>query len=106
MPVPKFRTSNSKRDRRRSHHSLSAANTSSCVKCGYPVTGHAICPRCGHYHKEIVKHVPLLKLTKENKYLSTMITYIEETKSHKQEFIKFISDFKSDDTEYIDDVPD
>jgi len=49
MPVPKFRTSASKRDMRRSHHALKGSSLSSCTNCGNMHRPHQVCPSCGYY---------------------------------------------------------
>jgi large subunit ribosomal protein L32 len=54
MPTPKFRTSASKRDMRRSHHALKAPNMSFCPNCNEVKRSHAVCGSCGHYKGEQV----------------------------------------------------
>ena len=49
MPVPKFRTSASKRNMRRSHHALKAPGFSICPNCGETKRPHTVCHSCGHY---------------------------------------------------------
>ena len=49
MPVPKTRKSKSKRDMRRSHDALVAANPNECSNCGELKRPHHVCPSCGHY---------------------------------------------------------
>ena len=49
MAVPKQRTSKSKRDKRRSHDSLTAPPASLCPECGEPKAPHRVCPSCGKY---------------------------------------------------------
>ncbi|MEW6348829.1 MAG: 50S ribosomal protein L32 [Thermodesulfobacteriota bacterium] len=49
MPVPKKRISRTRRDKRRTHHSLTAVNLSNCPECKQPVQPHRICPNCGFY---------------------------------------------------------
>ncbi len=49
MPVPKHRTSASKRDMRRSHHALKAPILSYCPNCNEVKRSHVACPSCGHY---------------------------------------------------------
>ena len=49
MPVPKYRTSASKRDMRRSHHALKAPGLSVCPNCNDVKLPHAACSACGHY---------------------------------------------------------
>ena len=49
MPVPKYRTSASKRNMRRSHHSLSSPGMSVCPNCDEIKAPHVVCHACGHY---------------------------------------------------------
>jgi large subunit ribosomal protein L32 len=49
MPVPKFRTSASKRDMRRSHHALKAPASCLCTNCGEVRRPHTVCAACGFY---------------------------------------------------------
>jgi large subunit ribosomal protein L32 len=59
MPVPKFRKSNSKRDKRRAQHDkLEAPNYVSCPNCGEPVLPHRVCPACGRYKGRTVIETP------------------------------------------------
>ncbi len=48
-PVPKKKTSKSKRDMRRSHHALVAPNLVECPQCHNKKLQHHICPSCGYY---------------------------------------------------------
>jgi large subunit ribosomal protein L32 len=49
MPVPKYRTSASKRNMRRSHHALKAPGMSICPECQEVKKPHTVCSSCGHY---------------------------------------------------------
>ncbi|MCZ6625444.1 MAG: 50S ribosomal protein L32 [Deltaproteobacteria bacterium] len=49
MPVPKRRTSRSKRNKRRSHDALATPQWSTCPKCGEVSFPHRACPSCGYY---------------------------------------------------------
>ena len=49
MPVPKRRTSTSKRNKRRAHDSLTATATVACPDCGERMVRHRACPHCGLY---------------------------------------------------------
>jgi len=49
MPVPKYRTSASKRNMRRSHHALKAPGLSLCPNCQEIKLPHTACKACGHY---------------------------------------------------------
>lgn len=49
MPVPKKRTSRSKRNMRRSHHGLTAKNPIICPSCAEQMLPHKACPHCGEY---------------------------------------------------------
>ena len=55
MPVPKKHKTKSRRNTRRSHMALKAANLSACTHCGSPVFSHTVCSHCGYYKgKEII----------------------------------------------------
>lgn len=55
MAVPKKKTTPSKRNMRRSHHALQAANPQECSNCGELKLAHHVCPSCGHYNnREVV----------------------------------------------------
>lgn len=49
MAVPKKKVTKSRRDMRRAHHALEAANAVECSNCGELTRPHHICPSCGHY---------------------------------------------------------
>ena len=50
MAVPKRRTSVSRRNKRRSHHALSAMASNSCSNCGALRRPHRVCESCGYYN--------------------------------------------------------
>ena len=54
MAVPKRRTSRSRRDKRRSHDSLSQPARSDCPQCGAPRMPHRVCGSCGFYRDKVV----------------------------------------------------
>jgi large subunit ribosomal protein L32 len=54
MMVPARRTSRSRRDKRRSHHALSAPARSNCPQCSEPRAPHRVCKNCGHYRGRTV----------------------------------------------------
>ena len=55
MPVPKRRTSKSKRNKRRSHDRLSMPALSVCPQCNEAKLPHQVCPHCGTYKgKEVL----------------------------------------------------
>ncbi|BDP43219.1 50S ribosomal protein L32 [Deinococcus aetherius] len=49
-PVPKKKTSKSKRDMRRSHHALTPPTLGECPHCHQRKLSHHICPNCGYYN--------------------------------------------------------
>jgi large subunit ribosomal protein L32 len=49
MAVPKMKVSKSRRDMRRAHHFLVAANPNECGNCGELKRPHHVCPSCGQY---------------------------------------------------------
>ena len=56
MAVPKRRTSRAKRDKRRSHDSLTASARSNCPQCGEPKIPHRVCANCGTYRgREVIQ---------------------------------------------------
>jgi large subunit ribosomal protein L32 len=66
MPVPKFRHTKSKRNRRRMHLFLERSVLSLCPKCGKPVLPHTVCKSCGYYKGAEIINV-LEKLTKKER---------------------------------------
>ena len=57
MAVPKKKHSKSRRDKRRSHDSLTPPNVVPCPQCNEPRLPHHICLHCGYYKKEVVIEV-------------------------------------------------
>ena len=49
MAVPKYKTSKSRRNKRRTHQKLKKAHFDSCPKCHEAYQRHHICPSCGYY---------------------------------------------------------
>ena len=49
MAVQQNKVSKSRRNNRRAHDSLSAANPNECSNCGELKRPHHICAACGHY---------------------------------------------------------
>lgn len=55
MAVPQARTTRSRRNMRRSHDALVAANPNECANCGELKRPHHVCGACGHYDsREVV----------------------------------------------------
>ena len=54
MPVPKRKTSKSKRNQRRSHIKAAAPNLTPCSQCGETKLAHHVCPSCGTYRGRTV----------------------------------------------------
>lgn len=58
MAVPQNRTTRSRRNMRRAHDALVAANPAACGHCGELKRPHHVCPACGHYDsREVVAMV-------------------------------------------------
>ena len=53
MAHPKHKTSKQRRDKRRSHHSLTVATLASCSNCGATHKYHTVCPECGFYRGKL-----------------------------------------------------
>ena len=55
MPVPKRRTTSSKRDMRRANHDkVAPPNLVPCSNCSAPSLPHRVCKACGHYRGKAV----------------------------------------------------
>lgn len=55
MAVPKKKVTRSRRDKRRSHHSLVRVNVIECPNCGELKRSHHVCAACGHYQgREVI----------------------------------------------------
>lgn len=55
MAVPKKKTSQSRRNMRRSHHHLAPASYTECSNCGEMKRPHHVCTACGYYDgREVV----------------------------------------------------
>jgi large subunit ribosomal protein L32 len=57
-PVPKKKTSKSRRDNRRSHFALSAPTLVKCANCGAANPTHTVCSSCGYYGGKKVLEIP------------------------------------------------
>ena len=56
MAVPRNRTSNARKNSRRSHHAKTPKSLSTCPNCNKPRQSHRVCASCGHYKgREAVK---------------------------------------------------
>ena len=56
MPNPKRRHSRARRDKRRTHDSLSVRSASVCPNCGVIILPHRVCKECGHYKgREVIE---------------------------------------------------
>ena len=66
MAVPQNKISKSRRDQRRAHDGLSAANPGECPSCGELKRPHHVCPSCGHYaDREVVAMAPEVDLDED-----------------------------------------
>ena len=54
MATPKKKTSQSRRNMRRSHDALKANSYHECPNCGELKRPHNVCPSCGQYDKREV----------------------------------------------------
>lgn len=71
MPVPKYRTSASKRNMRRSHHALRAPGLSLCPNCNDVKLPHTACKSCGHYKGKQVLETKQADITWNNEPAET-----------------------------------
>jgi large subunit ribosomal protein L32 len=54
VPVPKRKTGNTRRNKRRAHHALGKPAMSECGSCGERIRPHRVCPKCGHYNDRLI----------------------------------------------------
>jgi len=55
-PQPKRKLSKGRRDRRRAHDALEAADLVACPNCGALTLQHTVCPKCGFYKgREVIE---------------------------------------------------
>jgi large subunit ribosomal protein L32 len=57
MPVPKRRTSTTKKNKRRAHDAIDAPATIPCPECSETMVRHRACPHCGMYRGRRVVEV-------------------------------------------------
>ncbi|MEJ2368437.1 MAG: 50S ribosomal protein L32 [Acidobacteriota bacterium] len=56
MPNPRRRHSKARRDKRRTHDSLTAPNVVACPRCHESKLPHRVCPSCGYYEdREVIQ---------------------------------------------------
>jgi len=67
MAVPQNRVTRSRRNNRRSHDSLVAANPNECPNCGELKRPHHVCASCGYYNdREVVAMADEIDLDEED----------------------------------------
>jgi large subunit ribosomal protein L32 len=54
MAVPRNRSSNARKNARRSHHAKSPKHLSKCPNCGSSHAPHKVCGSCGYYKNKAV----------------------------------------------------
>lgn len=54
MAVPRNRTSNARKNSRRSHHAKKPTHFATCPNCEKPKIAHRMCDACGHYNGKAV----------------------------------------------------
>lgn len=54
MPVPRNRTSNARKNNRRSHHAKKPKSFATCSRCNAKRISHSICPSCGAYDGRVM----------------------------------------------------
>lgn len=66
MAVPQNRVTRSRRNMRRAHDALVAANPNECANCGELRRPHHVCPSCGNYNAREVVAVAAIEDTDED----------------------------------------
>ncbi len=66
MAVPQNKVTPSRRNKRRSHDALAAANPCECPNCGELKLPHHVCAACGHYDgREVVAQTEDISLDED-----------------------------------------
>ena len=66
MAVPQNKITPSRRNMRRSHDALTAANPAECPNCGELKRPHHVCGACGHYaDREVVAQADEIDLDED-----------------------------------------
>lgn len=67
MAVPQNKVTKSRRNMRRAHDALTAANPAECPNCGELKRPHHVCAACGHYdEREVVAQADEIDLDDED----------------------------------------
>lgn len=67
MAVQQNKVTRSRRNMRRAHDALVAANPNECPDCGELKRPHHVCPACGHYAgREVVATADEIDLDEDN----------------------------------------
>jgi len=75
MPVPKRKTSKSRRDRRSSTKFIREKSSTKCPNCKEAIAPHSVCNECGHY-----KGVKIIKTKSEKRQEKGQARKEQETK--------------------------
>ncbi|MBU4387123.1 50S ribosomal protein L32 [Candidatus Dependentiae bacterium] len=67
MPVPKRKTSKSRKNKRSAGKKAIVLNFSKCPTCSAPAQAHAVCKECGHYKGVKVLRTKTDRLYERNK---------------------------------------
>lgn len=81
MPVPKRKTSKSRRDSRSSTKFIRPQAITKCLNCEYPINPHEICNKCGHYKGKKILVTKLERALKRNEVRSAL----QEKNARKEE---------------------
>ena len=66
MAVPQNKVTRARRNNRRSHDGLTAANPAECPNCGELKRPHHVCSACGHYaDREVVAQADEIDLDED-----------------------------------------
>ena len=86
MPVPKRKTSKSRRDKRQANKGIKAKTLTVCKTCKEPVVPHQVCHNCGYY-----KGIKVIRTKEERMHERGKAKQVKEEKMkamHKKEAIE------------------
>ena len=91
MPVPKRKTSRSRRDKRSSTKGIRPASVASCLTCQEPVAPHQACKACGYY-----KGVKILRTKTDRMYERGQRKQADDAQGRAEKALSAPSDDKKD----------
>ena len=82
MPVPKRKTSRSRRDKRFANKGIIPKAITACLTCQAPTVPHAVCYECGHYKGVKVLRTKTDRMQERGKILQAKRAEVEKASAY------------------------